>query len=1648
MSSVWSVRARIGMGLAVCVLALAGALDLGAARARADTQVSGHISANTTWGASGSPYVISSTATVDAGATLTIQPGTTVEFSGQLTSLNVNGDILAVGTQASPIIFTSVQGAQGTGAPGQYSGVNVSSGDAASRFSYTTFRYGGYGTGGYYNGSALDVSNHSTVHIDHGDFEHNQQSGLGTGTGSSIVSYSTFANNGDGISAVGGAPGPLTLTHSTLQNNTGDGAFFNITSDGPGSSFSYDTITGNGQHGINMQVNCTMALSTYPHGEWNNIYANNTAAEGADQLSTTTANCNALAVDWSNNYWGSDVYYYNNPSGCFPGAAAAGHLAYTWSSSQYIAPDGPISNRKFGGNGTSACSVDSFAISQFQSSLIPTAGASPTSPLPTLSGSALYGGPVNEAAPNVPKPQCADPVECGIGNLYESHSDLQIPGWNGGLSLTRSYNSQAAANATAAGPFGYGWSFNFGASLSVDPTGAYATVTQSDGSTVTFVANGDGTYSAPAWVQATIIHNADGSWTYSLPDLETMKFDSSGRLVSASDPNGNTTSLSYTSGQLTSVTDAAGQSLQFSYNPQGQVSQITDPASRTVKYQYDASGNLREFTDVGGHTWHYFNYDSSHQLGSIEDPRNATVSNTYDAQHRVISQSDPLNRTTTWSYNTNDTQITDPAGDVTDMQFSGGEPTSIAHGYGTSSAATTTMAYDANGNPTSVTDPNTHTTTYGYDAQGNRTSVTDARNRTTSYTYDAKRNLLTRTLPSGLKTTNAYDANGNLTQVTRTLTETGQQQTTTLGYDSHGDLTSVTDPLNHTTTYGYDAQGDRTSATTPLGNKTTWTYDAIGGVRSETTARGNVQGANASAYTTSYTLNAFENPTLITDPAGKQTQLGYDVDQNLVSRTDRDNHTTGYTYDLDGELTQTTLPDTSTQKTTYGPDGRIATQIDGLGKTTAYGYDPLGRVTSVTDPLNRTRNFGYDPASNQTSITDAAGRTTTLGYDAANELTSISYSSGNPGNASFTYTPDGVRATVTDPTGTTTLHYDSLDRLTSNTSGAGQSTGYGYDLANELTSIAYPPALSALNLTSGGTQTQNQTGTVTRGYDNDGRLHTVTDWLGHTSTFSYDPEADLTNTARANGTSAAYTYDTNNLLSSLTEYGTPATTLMGVTGTLSAGAAGLGSATTYTRSPEGILTAITPGVGVAQNLGYDQKDRLTSVSSGAYTYDAADHPTQILSGTSTLTQAFDAAGQLTTQSNGGSQTAGFTYNAQGERTGLTPTSGTASSYTYDQAGQLINYQGPDHSSLTGAQASAQYTYDASGLRQTKTVNNTLTNEVWDLADGLALMIEDGPNAYVTGPDGLPLEQITPGGTVSYYAHDQQGSTTILTDQNGATQATSTYDAYGNPTNTPTVTQPFGYDGQYTDPETGLQYLRARYYDPTTSQFLTPDPLLAHTRDPYGYAADSPTNAGDPTGLCFGLGYCPGVDDVGNAVSSLVSSGADALAPVGNGIAGVADGFTAGLSTTLLNAVGIHPDKCSTSFRVGQVAGAVAGAFTIGGKIFDGLSALRAGRAAEDASAFVGRQGVTETFDDGTSVKYGGPINIADGTNAPGKVYGRSYSGHAFDRMQGRGIPPSAVEEAINNPASVSAGRGGTTIYRSSDGVTAVVSGSGRVVTVW
>jgi len=1172
-------------------------------------------------------------------------------------------------------------------------------------------------------------------------------------------------------------------------------------------------------------------------------------------------------------------------------------------------------------------------------------------------------GASNPAEPHTPNCHAGKPVNCNTGNYWESYTDFHVGGLGVGLDLDRTYNAQIAVSASSPGRFGYGWSSSFGDYLTIEQSTGNVTVHQGNGSTVPFSPNDSGGYAAPGWVQATLTKQADGTYTYALPDhSRTFTFDSSGKLQSEADANGNTTNLTYdASGNLTTITDPASRTITLAYNGDGTVDHATDPAGHTVHYGYDPSGNLTDVTDVGGGVTH-FGYDASHRLTTVTDPRGHTVTtNVYDASNRVTSQTDALNRTITWDYSTpGHTKITDPAGHLTDEQFGNGLPVSITKAAGTSAAATWTYAYDSSGNMLSKTDPNNHQWSYTYDAAGNRLSATDPLNRTTSWTYDSDRNVKSITSASGRVTSFDYDSHDNLTKITRTLTETGQQAITSLEYNALGELTKLTDPLNRSWTYGYDSPGDRTSVTSPLGHKQTATFDDDSFETSSVSARGNEPGANPADYTTTYTRDAFGRPTDIEDPQAHHQLFSYDPDGNLTDATDRDGRHTQFTYDAENQQTQVTRGDGSILKTSYNPNGQISTQTDGLNHDTSYGYDDQNRLTSVTDPLNRQTSFGYDPAGNRTSLTDALGHTTTYGYDAADQLSSIHYSTGNPQDMTLSYNQDGQRNSMIDGSGTTTYSYDSLGRLTDQTNGALQHVSYGYDLADQLTSIGYPDALTPLDLTDPQSQQQHvQEGTVTRTYDDDGNLASVTDWLNHQTTFNYDADGNLTSEQRPNGTTATYAFDRNDGMTSIDD----------VTGH-----------TDYGRTPEELLSSVTPPGQSQQLFDYDGAQRLTSAGSAAYTYDAADNLTQTTDPAGqAVSQSFDNANELATQSVAGATTNTFGYDANGNRTSATDAQSNPTTYTYDQANQLIDYEGPDHTQPAQS-VSDQFVYDGDGLRQTKTPNNQLTNEVWDTSGSLPLLIEDGPTAYITGPDGLPVEQITQDGTLRYYSHDQLGSTTALTNQAGGTVATYQFNMYGNPTGpAPAIQQPFGYAGQYTDYETGLQYLRARYYEPATGQMMTRDPLAPTSRQPYAYANDAPTDVVDPAGLLS-------LRDISNAAAGF---GDAVTAPLG----WVHLPTTATVRGWVGNLFNVTPevDECSPFY----VGGAVAGVLYPVGVVGKGLRELYT-FARDGREISLGRDFRLAPFGNRTENEYGGlphyhrrgAIDPATGESMPGQGIGR------------------------------------------------------------
>ena len=1022
-----------------------------------------------------------------------------------------------------------------------------------------------------------------------------------------------------------------------------------------------------------------------------------------------------------------------------------------------------------------------------------------------------------------------DPVNTFSGDYSESTTDIAIPGRGPELAMTRTYSS-LAAHAKRSSVLGRGWEFPYGLSLSVESGKGYVTITNANGSQTQFQP-GVGGFVAPPRVLATLVENKDGTYTYTVKERTIYTFNSSGKLTTIADLNGNETTLSYNeSGQLQSVTDSAGRSLTFSYNESGKIASVADSTGRKVGYGYNGAGYLDEVTDVRGGTSHY-TYDEEGLLLTYEDPReNVVLTNTYNSAGQVLTQTDGREDETTYSYSTTEstktTDETNPRGYVTEYEYVNGILSKRTEAKSTESSATWTYEHDPYTlGVTAATDPNGHTMYATYDSGGNKIATKDALGNETSSKYDSLDDLIEYTDADGVTTTYEYDEKGNLLSSSTPLVGSTDSRTISYAYESKThpeDVTSMTDPNGKTTTYTYDAVGDLASSTDAAGDKTTYTYDELGRRLTMVSPRGNAKGSKSSEYTTSYSYNAAGNRLTETDPLGHEQKWVYDANGNVKEEEDPQKHVTTYEYDAANRVVKVTRPNGDTTETGFDADGNVVSRTDGLEHATTYSYDPLDHLASSRDPLERETTFVYDGVGNLMKKTDADKRTTSYSYDADNRPMKVSYSDETTPSVEYGYDKEGRRISMNDGSGESTFEYDSLGRLAETTNGYGDTSSYGYDLAGNETSIVYPNGKA-----------------VTRGFDEAERLSSVTDWLGNTTSFSYDANSNLKTTSfpKASGNADEFAYDRANRMSEVKMKKSKETL----------------ASVVYVRDKAGQLESLTskglPGA-ESEAFSYDTNSRLTKAGSANYEYDAADDLTKAPGTTNT----YDKASEL---EKGTAVTYG--YDNEGERAEAIPESGPTTAYSYDQAGNLIGVERPEEGKTSAINEA--YAYDGSGLRVSETVSGATHHLTWNESAGVPLLLSDEQASYIYGPDGLPVEQIAKE-VPTYYHHDQLGSTRILTSESGKVTGTFSYSAYGAPSgSTGTQTTPLGYAGQYTSAQSGLQYLRSRNYDPATGQFLTRDSLGVVAGAPYGYANENPLQFVDPAGTC-------GIGSIGEAIESI------------------------------------------------------------------------------------------------------------------------------------------------------------------------------------
>jgi RHS repeat-associated protein len=1341
-------RAWVALALLLAVVAVPGA-----ALSAGPTNVSGAISSNTTWTAANSPYIVTGNVTVAAGVTLTIEPGVVVKLNNQFREIKVNGTLTAIGTEALPITFTSIQddtvggdsngdGSATSPAPAQWYRIHFAAG-TASELRYVNVRNGGYGSANWGYG-AIAVDNVGTsVLIDRATITGNQRSGIKVFEGSVTVSASTISDNGNGISVNQGRV--VLKDRSFVTDNAEDGVWFNLTSTyaGLASSVMESDVADNGRYGIYIGAQPALPASKYPYGTRNNIYGNATR-----QLDNYFERRD---VDWTGNYWGANVYHWVNQALCRgTGKNSWGRLA-TRPTSQTPGA-GPVLSSSYT-VGQTSCAYDKLKI-----------GPDEFSPYylepPYLPLESTYGGVSGTGHSKGKAVLVSDPVNAATGSLTHESTDLTVPGTGVAFSFTRAYNSLDPTDT----PLGVGWQHNHAISLSTAGSGSAVTVRLEDGQRFRYWPNSSGSgYLTPPGALSTLAA-VSGGYALTRNDQVVYAFDSQGRLLSVKDRNDQGLTYSYDGGgKLQSVTDAASRVHSFGYDAAGRLTSVTTADGRTVGLGYTDS-RLTSVTDAAGEVWTY-TYEGRGLLEKEIDPLSHTVfRNVYDHDGRVIEQYDALNNKTSfaWDHLTQKATVTDPRSNEWKHFFQENVPlkevaplgneTVLGHGSqldqtsATSpSGATTSMTYDARGNLTEAVAPaslQSATKTMSYDADNNLITVVDARGKVTSYGYDGDGNNTTVTQDGQTVATYTYDTAG------RVLTSTdGRGNSTGYTYDANGNLASVTDPLGNKTTYSYDSAGRMTSRVDPLGNVTganpldytwTWTYDSAGRTLTEADPLGNtttytyddagnkLTETDARNKTITYAYNAANQLVSITAPDGGVTTYTYDAAGNKLTETNPRNHTTAYTYDANNRLASTTTPLGNKTTYFYDADGNQTKVVEPRGNVaganpddyaTTSTYDAAGRLLTETNPLGQTTTYTYDKVGNQLTVTDPRGKVTTNTYDGRNRLASVTAADG--GVTSYTYDGNGNQLTRTDPRGKVwTSTYELANRLASSTTPLGNKTTYFYDANGRQTKVVEPRGnVSGAN--------PDDYATVST-YDRAGRLLTSTDPLGNPTSHAYDAVGNKLSVTDAANKTTGYTYDSVNRLASVI-------------------AADL-TTTSYSYDLAGNLTSRT-----------DANNHTTT-----YTFDADDRRTAVTSPIGqTWTTSYDAAGNVR-------QTVDANGNA-------TPTSGDGTTTnTYDRAGRLT---GIDYSDATPDVTNA---YDAAGNRTTMTDGAGTETRSYDDANRLAEVTRGTDTfSYVYDLGGNLTRRTYPGSTMTEYTFDDDSR--IATVTSGGATTTYDYDAAGNQT---------------------------------------------------------------------------------------------------------------------------------------------------------------------------------------------------------------------------------------------------------------------------
>lgn len=845
------------------------------------------------------------------------------------------------------------------------------------------------------------------------------------------------------------------------------------------------------------------------------------------------------------------------------------------------------------------------------------------------------------------------------------------------------------------------------------------------------------------------------------------------------------------------------------YDDYGNVLSTTDPNNIQTTYTYDSTSHLLVGVSqpISATQTQYTELVRNATNGSVT----ATRIRSGDANGPVLQET--LNSVFDSNGNVTQIKVLRDAGQysIVDIGYNsaapylGAYPTStsvaVSDPDGVSTTITAGYSYNtADGTLSSYTDGNGYVTTYQYDALGRVVGAVkpDAGNIKIQY-YDYS-NEIQQTDESGVKVYTRWDPIGRKIEE-GFVTNGDYKPKARYDYDSNGRLLSHEDALGNDTFYGYDQWSRQNKVTYP----STIAYDASGNVTTVASAiatityddlNNKVKSTDAEGYAIEETYDKLGR--VLTKKEAKKSgaslsplaNYAYDYAGNVVSASDSlaPTNTTSYAYDILGHLTSVTNAKSEITRYQYDAIGNLKLITYPDTKTLVKEYDAIGRLIKSKDANGKIEKFFYDKNNNQTRTLDRNSVWFKNTYNNRNFLT---------------------KREITNSAGTPIASeeviefgYDKAGKRTIMSDATGQ-TSYGYAADGSLISVTFPDLRK-----------------MQYDYDAAGNRSAMTDPFGYNSYYKYDSKNRLSAVASSldftNDAEEKYNYYQNDLMKQKLQ-------------------------------KNGIVSTFAYD-GMQINSLIEKKADGTIINQFGYTYDNnGNMKTRTENGTGS-TFDYDPLNRI---QNSSQYSESFTYDNRGNRTGMT------SSNLFDNPGTVNGYDKWNRlNSVTTPNGVVTYKYNGDGLLWERTESGQTTRYYWDGDQVAAEATVSGGIAsfkarYIRG-QGLIARQDEQ--AKAYYLQNGHGDIVELRDSTGNTRLNSYgYDLFGNITSqTETVAQPFKYSGEMTDSTTKLQYLRARWYDPSLGRFVNEDTYEGQINNPlslnlYTYVYNNPLSYTDPSG---------------------------------------------------------------------------------------------------------------------------------------------------------------------------------------------------------